>query len=70
MVKALEISKNELLKTELKTRYANLTDAELNQIDESFEQFVDNMSLKTHKQREEVVREVEAAVAYAQSKSL
>ncbi len=70
MVKALEISKNELLKTELKTRYANLTDAELNQIDESFEQFVDSMSIKTHKQREEVVREVEAAVAYAQSKTL
>jgi hypothetical protein len=70
MVKAIDISKNELLKEELKTKYSNLTDAEMNQINESFDQFVETISLKTHQQKEEVERAVEEAVTYVQSKSL
>jgi len=70
MVKAIDISKNELLKDELKARYENLTDAELNQINESFDQFVQTISLKTHQQKEEVERAVEEAVSYVQSKSI
>jgi len=70
MVKAIDISKNELLKDELNARYENLTDTELKQINESFDQFVQTISLKTHLQKEEVERSVEEAISYVQSKSL
>ncbi len=70
MVKAIDITKNELLKEELKAKYANLTEVEMNQINESFDQFVQTISLKTHQQKEEVQRVVEEAVSYVQSKSL
>jgi ubiquinone/menaquinone biosynthesis C-methylase UbiE len=70
MVKAMDISKNALLKSELKAKYANLTDAELNQINNSFDQFVESISLKTHQQKENVAREVETSVDYAKSKTI
>jgi hypothetical protein len=70
MVKAIDISKNELLKDELRAKYSNLTDADMNQINDSFDQFVQTLSLKTHQQKEEVERVVEEAVSYVQSKSL
>ncbi len=70
MVKEINLSKNELLKDELKAKYANLTDAEINGINESFDQFVENISLNTHLQKEEVERTIEETVAYAHSKSL
>lgn len=70
MIKAIDITKNELLKEELKAKYANLSEAEMNQINESFDQFIQTISLKTHQQKEEVERAVEEAVSYVQSKSL
>jgi hypothetical protein len=70
MINTMDISKNALLKSELKTKYANLTDAEMNQINNSFDQFVESISLKTHQQKENVAREVEASVEYAKSKTL
>jgi len=70
MVKAMDISKNDLLKTELKNKYANLTDAELNQINNSFDQFVESISLKTHQQLDIVANEVNASVDYAKSKTI
>jgi hypothetical protein len=70
MVKTMDISKNALLKSELKTKYADLTDAEMNQINNSFDQFVESISLKTLQQKENVAREVETSVDYAKSKTL
>lgn len=70
MVKTMDISKNDLLKSELKTKYANLTDSEMNQINNSFDQFVESISLKTHQQLEAVANEVSASVDYAKSKTI
>ncbi|MBL7870267.1 MAG: hypothetical protein JNM78_01545 [Cyclobacteriaceae bacterium] len=70
MVKQMDISKNALLKSELKAKYADLTEAELNEINNSFEQFVESISLKTHQQKENVAREVETSIYYAKSKTL
>lgn len=70
MVKTMDISKNDLLKSELKTKYANLTDSEMNQINNSFDQFVESISLKTHQQPEVVASEVSASVDYAKSKTI
>lgn len=70
MVKAIDITKNDLLKTELKAKYASLTDAEINQINNSFDQFIESISLKTHQQKEAVASEVGASVDYAKSKTI
>jgi len=70
MIKSIDISRNELLKAELRAKYENLTETEMNQINHSFDQFVESISLKTHQEKEQVAREVEASVAYAQSKAL
>lgn len=70
MVNTMDISKNDLLKSELKTKYANLTDSEMNQINNSFDQFVESISLKTHQQLEVVASEVSASVDYAKSKTI
>lgn len=70
MVKAMDITKNDLLKTELKAKYASLTDAEINQINNSFDQFIESISLKTHQQKEVVANAVGASVDYAKSKTI
>lgn len=70
MVNTMDISKNDLLKSELKTKYANLTDSEMNQINNSFDQFVESISLKTHQQLDVVASEVSASVDYAKSKTI
>lgn len=70
MVNTMDITKNDLLKSELKTKYANLTDSEMNQINNSFDQFVESISLKTHQQLEVVASEVSASVDYAKSKTI
>jgi len=54
----------------LKTKYANLTDSEMNQINNSFDQFVESISLKTHQQLEVVASEVSSLVDYAKSKTI
>jgi hypothetical protein len=66
----IDISRNDLLKQELKSKYVDLSDAEINRVDTSFEQLVENIANKTHQQKEEVVRQVEESLAYAKSKSL
>ena len=70
MVNTMDISKNDLLKSELKTKYANITDSEMNQINNSFDQFVESISLKTHQQLEVVASEVSSLVDYAKSKTI
>ncbi|HRG09702.1 MAG TPA: hypothetical protein PLJ08_14100 [Cyclobacteriaceae bacterium] len=70
MNNVIDITRNDLLKQELKSKYVDLSDAEINRVDTSFEQLVENITSKTHQQKEEVVRQVEESMAYAKSKSL
>lgn len=70
MNNVIDITRNDLLKQELKSKYVDLSDAEINRVDTSFEQLVENISNKTNLQKEEVAREVEESLAYAKSKSL
>ena len=70
MNNVIDITRNDLLKQELKSKYVDLSDAEINRVDTSFEQLVENIANKTHQQKEEVVRQVEESLAYAKSKSL
>ncbi|TXH29012.1 MAG: hypothetical protein E6Q96_04310 [Cyclobacteriaceae bacterium] len=70
MNNVIDISRNDLLKQELKSKYVDLSDAEINRVDTSFEQLVEDITNKTHKQKEEVAHQVEELMAYAKSKSL
>ena len=70
MNNVIDITRNDLLKQELKSKYVDLSDAEINRVDTSFEQLVENITNKTRQQKEDVVRQVEESMAYAKSKSL
>lgn len=46
MNNVIDITRNDLLKQELKSKYVDLSDAEINRVDTSFEQLVENISNK------------------------
>jgi len=70
MVKSIDLSKSDLLKKELKARYNNLSDVELDKINDSFDQFVESISLATQSNRDQVRKEVATCIEYAHSKGL
>ncbi|MBN8578672.1 MAG: hypothetical protein KF775_17050 [Cyclobacteriaceae bacterium] len=70
MNNVIDITRNDLLKQELKSKYVDLSEAEINRVDTSFEQLIANISAKTRQQKDEVARQVEESVAYAKSKTL
>jgi hypothetical protein len=70
MVKSIDLSKSDLLKEELKARYNNLSDVELEKINDSVDQLVNSISLNTHSNQEQVKKEVESCLEYANSKGL
>lgn len=70
MNNVIDITRNDLVKQELKAKYADLSETEINRVDTSFEQLVENISNKTNQQKDEVARQVEESLAYAKSKSI
>lgn len=68
MVRELNVNKKEHLRNELKIEFPDLSDAELNRIDSSFDELVDSISVKTQRNREEVAKIVENKLDYVHSK--
>ncbi|MBL7858885.1 MAG: hypothetical protein JNM57_14440 [Cyclobacteriaceae bacterium] len=70
MKTAIDMNRRENLKNELRNEFPNLSDAELNSIDESFENFIESVSLKVNRDRQEVARVVEERLNYINSKAI
>lgn len=64
------INKKEELKNELRTEFPNLTDAEMDTINGSYDKLIDSISSKTNKDRNTVQRIVEEKAEYVNSKHL
>ena len=64
------INKKEELKNELRTEFPNLTDAEMDTINGSYDKLIDSISSKTKKDRNTVQRIVEEKAEYVNSKHL
>lgn len=68
MVRELNINKQEELRKELKAEFPSLSDVELDQINASYDELVDSISVKTHRTKEEVARIVDDKLNYIYSK--
>lgn len=69
MVRQLNVNKAEQLKNELMAEF-NLSNADLNKIDASFEELVDSIALKTQLGKENISRIVENKLEYIHSKTV
>jgi len=58
------------LKNEFRNEYPNLTDAELNSIDESVEKFVSSVSVKIHRNEQAVQEVIREKLQYIHSKAI
>lgn len=67
-----EVNNNTLqnLKNEFRNDYPDLTDAELNSIDESVEKFVSSVSVKIHKNEHAVQEVIREKLEYIHSKAI
>lgn len=68
MVREMNSNKKEHLKSELLFAFPTLTETELNAMDNSFENLIDSISVKTQQDRAEVARIVETKLDYIHSK--
>lgn len=68
MVRELNRNKKEHLKSELRVEFPNLSDAEFDIIDRSFDELIDSISAKTHRDRADVAKIVENKLDYVHSK--
>ena len=70
MVRDLIQSKKEALKSELKNIYPELTNDDLNSINNSFDQLVDSIAIKTQKNKAEVEKQLVDSLDFINSKHL
>lgn len=70
MVRELNVNKREHLKNELKLVFPDLSDADLNSIDRSFDELVESISLRTQRDKSDVARVVENKLDYIHSKNV
>jgi len=70
MVRELNINKKEELINQLKKHYPELTNEEFNKINESFDQFVTTISLKTLSTKENVTKVLNDSIDFINSKHL
>lgn len=70
MVRALNINKKDELRKDLKAHFPTITDAELDKMNESFDNLIDSISVKTHQDRQEVQRIVDESLEFINSKHL
>ena len=70
MVQTLNDNKRNHLSAELKNIYANLSDAEISRINDSFDGFVDELSLKTQSDRMTVAKIVGETLEFVHSKAI
>ncbi len=70
MIHTINNNTRENLKNELKNDFPNLTEKELNSIDESFEKFISGISLKINRDEQSVTEVVNEKLEYLYSKSI
>jgi hypothetical protein len=70
MIHAIDNNTRENLKNELRNDFPNLTDAELNNIDESFEKFISSASLKIARDEQSATEVIREKLEYLHSKSI
>ncbi len=70
MIHTINNNTRENLKNELKNDFPNLTEKELNSIDESFEKFISSISLKINRDEQAVTEVVNEKLEYLYSKSI
>lgn len=70
MIHAIDNNTRENLKNELRNDFPNLTDAELNNIDESFEKFISSASLKIARDEQGATEVIREKLEYLHSKSI
>lgn len=70
MIHSIDNNTRENLKNELRNDYPNLTEAELNKIDESFENFISSVSLKIQRNESSVAEVIKEKLEYIHSKSI
>ena len=70
MVHTINNNTRENLKNELRNDFPNLTDTDLNSMDESFEKLVANISLKINRDEKVVAEVVKEKLEYIYSKSI
>jgi len=70
MIHAIDNNTRENLKNELRNDFPNLTDAELNNIDESFEKFISSASLKIARDEQSAEEIIKEKLEYIHSKSI
>lgn len=70
MIHSIDNNTRENLKNELRNDYPNLTEAELNKIDESFENFISSVSLKIQRNGNSVAEVIKEKLAYIHSKAI
>lgn len=70
MIHAIDNNTRENLKNELRNDFPNLTDSELNNIDESFEKFISSASLKIARDEQSATEVIREKLEYLHSKSI
>jgi len=70
MIQALDNNTRENLKNEFRNDYPNLTEPELNKIDESFENFIASVSLKIQRNESAVAEVIKEKLEYIHSKAI
>ncbi len=67
---AIDNNTRQNLKNELRNDFPNLTDAELNTIDESFEKFISSVSLKIQRDEQATAQVIKEKLEYIHSKAI
>jgi len=70
MIQVLNATKKESLKNELRKDFPNLTEVELNQIDQSVTDLVSSISQKIQQNETEVARVVDEKIDFINSKGI
>jgi len=70
MIQVLNATKKESLKNELRKDFPNLTETELNQIDQSVTDLVSSISQKIQQDETEVARVIDEKIDFINSKGI
>jgi hypothetical protein len=68
MVRELNFNKKQELKNVLKAEFPNISDAELDTINGSYDELINSISIKTQQNKEEVAKIVNHKLEYLYSK--
>ncbi|NJM26460.1 MAG: hypothetical protein HC859_14250 [Bacteroidia bacterium] len=70
MVRTLNYNKQQELMNELKAEFPGVTDAELQHVNDSFDELINSISLKTQRNKEQVAKIVNGKLERLYSKTI